>query len=189
VIETERLLLRLPTLDDLGRWTEMMADPVASRYIGGVVPPAIAWRILMQVRGAWALTGTSMFSVIEKKSRLWVGRVGPWRPPGWPGDEVGWGLHPDAWGKGFALEAAIASIDYAFDELGWGSVVHCINPENRPSQALARKLGSRILRQDTMVASFGTEIVDVWGQDRSEWRTNRQRASEILESTVAKITA
>ena len=176
MIETDRLLLRRPTIEDLDRWAEMMADPDATRFIGGVAQAPIVWRILMQVRGAWELTGISMFSVIEKDRGLWVGRVGPWRPLGWPGDEVGWALHPDAHGKGYALEAAIASIDYAFDELRWESVVHCINPDNRPSQALARKLGSRVLRQDTMVASFGTEIVDVWGQDRREWPANREQA-------------
>ena len=185
VIETERLLLRKPTLEDLDRWCEMMADPVASKYIGGVVQPPIVWRILMQIRGAWELTGISMFSVIEKERGLWVGRVGPWRPLGWPGDEVGWGLHPDAKGKGYALEAAIASIDYAFDTLGWETVVHCINPANEPSRALARRVGARILRQDTMVASFGTEIVDVWGQSRADWPSNRERARETLRSAHA----
>lgn len=185
VLETERLVLRKPTIDDLDRWTEMMADPIATRFIGGVVPPPIVWRILMQIRGAWELTGISMFSVIEKERGIWVGRVGPWRPLGWPGDEVGWGLHPDAKGKGYALEAAIASIDYAFDELGWETVVHCINPANQPSQALARRVGARILRQDTMVASFGTEVVDVWGQDRAEWPSNRERARESLRSALA----
>lgn len=164
----------------------MMSDPVASRFIGGVLQPPIVWRLLMQVRGAWELTGVSLFSVIEKERGLWVGRVGPWRPLGWPGDEVGWGLHPDAWGKGYALEAAIASIDFAFRELGWESVVHCINPENRSSQALAHRLGSRILRQDTMVASFGTETVDVWGQSRFEWSNNRGNALASVQATMAK---
>ncbi len=186
MIETERLLLRKPELEDIHRWSEMMADAVAAKYIGGIVGAPIAWRILMQVRGAWELTGVSMFSVVEKDRGLWVGRVGPWRPLGWPGDEVGWGLHPDAWGKGYALEAAIASIDYAFNELRWTTVVHCINPENRPSQSLAQRLGSRILRQDTMVASFGTETVDVWGQHRAEWPGNRERALTSLQSTIAK---
>jgi RimJ/RimL family protein N-acetyltransferase len=180
LIETERLILRKPQLDDLGRWTEMMADPETTKFIGGAVSAPIVWRVLMQIRGAWEMTGISMFSVIEKARGVWVGRVGPWRPLGWPGDEVGWGLHPDAAGKGYALEAAIASIDYAFDTLGWDTVIHCINPGNHPSQALARRVGARILRQDTMVASFGTEIVDVWGQDRSEWKTNRGKALDRL---------
>jgi RimJ/RimL family protein N-acetyltransferase len=180
MIETERLILRKPELEDLDRWTEMMADADSAKFIGGAVSPPIVWRILMQIRGAWELTGISMFSVIEKRRRVWIGRVGPWRPLGWPGDEVGWGLHPDAGRQGYALEAAIASIDYAFDTLGWKTVIHCINPLNEPSRALARRLGARILRQDTMVASFGTETVDVWGQDRGEWTFNRDNARQRL---------
>jgi len=180
IIETERLVLRKPEMEDLERWTEMMADPIATKFIGGTVSAPLVWRTLMQIRGAWEMTGISMFSVIEKERGVWIGRVGPWRPLGWPGDEVGWGLHPDAAGKGYALEAAIASVDYAFEALRWQTVIHCINPANAPSQALARRLGARILRQDTMVAGFGTETVDVWGQDRAEWATNREIALKRL---------
>ena len=173
MLDTNRLILRLPTLADLDRWAEMMADPEAARHLGGVQPRPIVWRGIMQVVGAWQLTGVSMFSVIEKESGAWVGRVGPWQPFGWPGTEVGWGLHRDAWGKGYALEAAVASVDYAFDTLGWTEVVHCINPANARSQAVARRLGARVLRQATLPAPLEHENVDVWGQSREEWRKNR----------------
>lgn len=176
VLETERLILRPPTVDDFERWAEMMADPVAAQFIGGVVPKPVAWRIVTQVRGAWALTGISMFSVIEKARNVWIGRVGPWQPFAWPGTEVGWGLHRDAWGKGYALEAAIAAMDYAFDSLGWTEVIHCINPENARSRALARRLGSTIQRQGRMPAPYDHETIDVWGQTRDEWARHRDAA-------------
>jgi RimJ/RimL family protein N-acetyltransferase len=174
-LETPRLLLRIPSLDDLDRWAEMMADVEAARHIGGVAPKTAVWRMIMQMNGAWTLTGVSMFSVVEKETNRWIGRVGPWQPYGWPGPEVGWGLHPDAWGKGYALEAASAAMDYAFDVLGWTNVVHCISPENARSAALARRLGSRILGQAHMPAPFDHEVVDLWGQARDEWR----RASSV----------
>jgi RimJ/RimL family protein N-acetyltransferase len=170
VLETERLVLRQPTLDDFDRWAEMMGDPTVARFIGGVQPKPIVWRGIMQVAGAWQLSGISMFSVIEKARGLWVGRVGPWQPFGWPGTEVGWGLHRDAWGKGYAIEAAVATMDYAFDTLGWTEVVHCINPENAGSQKVATRLGSRVLRQATLPAPLDYEHVDVWGQTREEWK-------------------
>jgi RimJ/RimL family protein N-acetyltransferase len=168
-IEPARLVLRVPTLDDLDRWTEMMADPTAAKFIGGTVSKPVTWRILMQVIGAWHATGVSMFSVVEKERGVWIGRIGPWQPLGWPGTEVGWGLHPDAWGKGYAIEAATATIDYAFDAFGWTEVVHCINPTNTSSQAVAKRLGSRVLRQAKLPAPFDYELVDVWGQTRDEW--------------------
>jgi RimJ/RimL family protein N-acetyltransferase len=174
VLETERLLLRAPTLDDLDRWAEMMADPSAARFIGGAQPPSLVWRAIMQVTGAWHLTGISMFSVVEKATGAWVGRVGPWQPLGWPGTEVGWGLHPDAWGKGYALEAAIATMDYAVDTLGWTEIVHCINPANAPSQKIAKRLGSHVLRQATLPPPLDYEHTDVWGQTSDAWRERRE---------------
>jgi RimJ/RimL family protein N-acetyltransferase len=167
-------------VDDLERWTEMMADPETARFIGGVVAKPLVWRSIMQIHGAWALTGVSMFSVIDKARGVWIGRVGPWQPLGWPGTEVGWGLHPDSWGKGLALEAAVASMDYAFDALGWSSVIHLVNRDNIRSQALARRLGSRVQGQVQMPAPFDYETVDVWGQTRDEWRANRQARGSRL---------
>jgi RimJ/RimL family protein N-acetyltransferase len=175
-LETDRLLLRRPQLDDLDRWAELLADPQAARYIGGVQPKSIAWRMIMQVVGAWELTGISMFSVIEKRSGTWIGRVGPWQPLGWPGTEVGWGLHRDAWGKGYAVEAAAVTMDFAFDTLGWTDVVHCINPDNEPSQRVAKRLGARMLRRATLPSPLDYEHVDVWGQSRDEWRDWRRRS-------------
>lgn len=136
----------------------------------------IVWRQILQAIGAWHATGISMFSLIEKQSGQWVGRVGPWQPLGWPGTEVGWGMHPDAWGKGFALEAAIASIDYAVDTLGWTEIIHCIDPENARSRAVARRVGARVLRQARLPSPPEQELIDVWGQTREEWSVNRAKA-------------
>ena len=181
-LETERLILRVPTLDDLARWAELAADPQASHFIGGTQPRPVVWRMILQMIGAWHVTGISMFSVIEKRRDTWIGRVGPWQPLEWPGTEVGWGLHPDAWGKGYALEAAIASVDYAVESLGWTEIIHCINPGNTPSEAVARRLGARILRQARLPAPFEHEVVNVWGQTRDDWAVNRAKAVESVRA-------
>ncbi|RZJ38876.1 MAG: N-acetyltransferase, partial [Brevundimonas sp.] len=57
VLQTARLTLRPTTMEDFPRWAEMMADPEASRFIGGVQPASSAWRGVMTMAGAWALTG------------------------------------------------------------------------------------------------------------------------------------
>jgi RimJ/RimL family protein N-acetyltransferase len=87
------------------------------RHLGGVQPRSVAWRGFLQMAGAWTIQGFSMFSVIEEVSGRWIGRIGPWRPEGWPGPEVGWALSRDVWGKGYATEAATAAMDWVFDEL------------------------------------------------------------------------
>lgn len=178
-LETERLVLRVPTLDDLDRWAEMMADDNASRFIGGAVPKPVIWRVIMQMVGAWQVTGVSMFSVIEKQTGKWIGRVGPWQPYGWPGTEVGWGLHPDGWGKGYAVEAAAAAVDYAFDVLQWTNVIHLVNPENLRSRRVAQRLGATLQGHTRMPAPYDTELAEVWGQGREEWQINRRRVGSL----------
>jgi len=174
VLHTERLILRPIALEDFPRWAEMMADPEAARFLGGAQPAATAWRGFMTMAGAWSLTGVSMFSVIERDSGLWLGRIGPWRPHGWPGTEVGWGLHPEAQGKGFGVEAAAAAIDYAFDVLGWSEVIHCIDPDNLPSIRLAERIGSYNQGPTRLPPPFEQLTIERWGQSRDEWRARRR---------------
>lgn len=174
VLETERLTLRPIALEDFPRWAEMMGDPEAARFLGGAQPAATAWRGFMTMAGAWSLTGVSMFSLVERETGLWLGRIGPWQPHGWPGTEVGWGLHPDAQGKGYGAEAATAAIDYAFDILGWTDVIHCIDPDNVPSQRLAERVGSRNLGPTRLPPPFHELTIDRWGQSREEWRARRR---------------
>src|SRR5262245_45624340 len=91
-IETARLILRPTRLEDFEGWAAFMADAEAMRFMGGTVPRAIAWRVMLTMAGAWHLQRPAMFSVIEKGTGRWVGRLGPWMPEGWPGTEVGWGI-------------------------------------------------------------------------------------------------
>lgn len=174
ILETERLILRPTAMEDFSRWAEFMADAEAARFIGGPQAAPAAWRGLMTMAGAWTLTGVSMFSIVEKSSGLWVGRLGPWTPDGWPGSEVGWGLHPDAQGKGYGLEGATAAIDYAFDALGWTEVIHCIDPDNTPSQRLAERLGATNHGPTHLPAPFESIAVDRWGQSRDQWKARRR---------------
>lgn len=172
-LETERLLLRQPRLADLEPWAAMMVDEEVARFIGGVQQRAMVWRALMTMVGAWAETGCAMFSVIEKASGEWLGRLGPWQPEGWPGTEVGWGLRRASWGKGYAYEGAVASIDYAFDVLGWDEVIHTIAPDNLASRRLAQRLGSANTGRTQLPAPHDQIVVDAWRQSRAQWRAAR----------------
>ena len=167
-IETERLILRLPAAADFEPWAAFCADEEVARFLGGAQGRAGAWRSMCVITGAWTVRGFSMFSVVEKSTGRWIGRVGPWQPEDWPGTEVGWGLAREAWGKGYAVEASAATIDWAFDTLGWTEVIHCIDAENVNSQAVAKRLGSRVLRQATLPPPLELPV-EVWGQSRDEW--------------------
>lgn len=174
-IETARLALRKPRIEDFDRYAELQAHEDAMRFLGGVVPRHAAWRKFLQMPGAWAVQGFAMFSVIEKSSGLWQGQLGPWQPDGWPGTEIGYAFHPDAWGKGYAIEAAAAATDWAFDNLGWNEVIHCIDPGNIASQKVAQRLGSKNRGPGRLPEPLDDHPIEVWGQTRAEWAENRKR--------------
>lgn len=176
-LETSRLILRPPIQEDFEHYAALGREEETMRYIGGPMPPHTAWRFMAAVAGSWALLGHGMFSVIEKETGRWIGRLGPWFPGGesggWPGQEVGWGLIADAQGKGYAAEGASASIDYVFDDLGWDHVIHCIHKDNKPSIRLAERLGSYLQRENVHLPPPMDVSVDIYGQTREEWRTRK----------------
>lgn len=168
-LQTERLILRIPQESDFEAWAAFMADEAASQFLGGPQPRPFAWRVLATMAGSWALRGYGMFSVIERATNQWVGRIGPWNPEGWPGFEVGWGLARQAWGKGYAQEAATAAIDWTFATLQQPEIIHCIDPANAPSLAVAQRLGSVFRRPGEIFE----KPVEIWGQSASDWQQRR----------------
>jgi RimJ/RimL family protein N-acetyltransferase len=172
-IETERLILRPPVAADYEPWAAFFADAEVQHFLGGVQPRPIAWRGLCAMAGSWAMFGFAMFSVVEKASGRWIGRLGPWFPEGWPGPEIGWGLVRDAWGRGYATEGAAATVDWAFANLGWTEVIHCIDSKNLASQSVAKRLGSRYLREGQMPPPINTKT-QIWGQSKAEWLARKR---------------
>jgi len=180
VLETTRLILRVPRAEDFDRYAELFADESATRYIGGPLVRAAAWRRFLQMPGAWTVQGFAMFSVIDKASGRWLGQAGPWKPEGWPGNEIGWSFHPDTWGCGYATEAAHAAIDWAFATLRWDEVIHCIDPENTASQRLAQRLGSRKRGPGRLPPPHQDAPIEIWTQSREDWLA--QRASHTASA-------
>ncbi len=180
-IETPRLLLRLPRLDDLDAWAAMMTDEEAAKFIGGVAPREVTWRALMTMIGSWHANGFAMFSVIEKSSGRWVGRLGPWMPLGWPGTEVGWAIARECWGRGYAPEGAAAATDWAFDNLGWTDVIHSIDPANIASQPSRASSARAILVPASCRRRFRKR--------RSTSGASRARNGDRAESCDARIAA
>ncbi len=174
--ETERLIIRGLDVDrDFEAWAEIASDAETMRTIESPpLKPWEAWRSLAMLMGHWTIRGFGFFAVEEKATGAFVGRVGPWRPHDWPGTEVGWLIGRPYWGRGYAGEAAEATINWAFDELGWSDVIHVIAPTNTKSQRVAEKIGSRIIRHGETLPlkslAGGDVVIDVWGQSAAEWR-------------------
>ena len=142
--------------------------PAPARFITVDGKPVIdemtGWRNAVVMAGHWVLHGAGMF-VVEEKS--------PANSP----DASGRGSRRDGRalksagasrefrGKGYAVEAARASIDWAFATFEIDQIVHCIDCENVASQGVARRLGAE---KDRKIELFG-HVADLWVTSRDGW--------------------
>ena len=169
-IETERLVLRPMEPRDADPHIEMMGDPKTAAFLSQNKEPQPRmdrWRQFASYLGHWQIRGFGFFSVEEKVTGDWVGRVGPWMPEGWPGIECGWSIKSDYWGNGYAPEAAIASIKWTFAQFpDLGRIISVIDPGNENSQAVARKIGEE---KSGEIFEFWTYKLDVWAAERAAW--------------------
>lgn len=136
-IATARLLLRRARTEDLDDLHAVFSHPDAMRYWG--TPPhgarAQTADLLAATRRAVPPDGDDF--VIEHGGRA-IGKAGCWRV-----GEVGFILHPDAWGRGFAREALTAAIPHAFAALPMDRMTADVDPRNEASLGLLARLGFR----------------------------------------------
>ena len=154
-LETENLVLRPFKDEDVDGYFGVLDSPEVRRWLR--LPESLdrsdAWQQMAWFLGQWELRGTGHWALEEKESGQFVGRAGLHRPErhDWPGVEVGWALHPDYWGRGYATEAGAAAVRYGFDELEVEKLFSCILPENHRSQAVAKRLGFEFLEERILV--------------------------------------
>jgi RimJ/RimL family protein N-acetyltransferase len=136
VLETARLRLRAPTLDDLPAWTAIFAD-----WPGESMDAEQAWTEFSYYTAGWMLHGHGLWSVEVKDGTL-AGFVHLGIE--WEDDEpeLGWMFLPEARRQGYATEAATAAREHALGLLGAGAFVSYVNPANTPSSRLAARLGA-----------------------------------------------
>jgi RimJ/RimL family protein N-acetyltransferase len=160
-LETKRTVLRAWRQSDLDAHAGMSADPEVMRFLGGVSDRQQAWRSMALHAGHWALKGYGSWVVTRKSDGVLLGRVGLWEPEGWPGLEIGWTLARHAWGRGYALEAARAAMEWTWSVLEAPRLISVIAPDNKASVRLAERLGMRPVRRDTLdgatVVIYGVE--------------------------------
>lgn len=169
VMETERLILRHIDIEkDLDAWTEMMSDEETVKFIGGqILCRAGSWRQMASMIGHQQVRGYGFYTVIEKTTGDFVGRIGPWNPDGWPEPEVGWTVHPAKTRQGFAKEAGAACVDYVFNTLGWDRIIHVIAEENIGSIKTAEAIGSERLYHVPELPPYGEVNCWAYGQLRT----------------------
>ncbi|HEX8667837.1 MAG TPA: GNAT family N-acetyltransferase [Allosphingosinicella sp.] len=177
MIETQRLLLRDWREEDIEPFIRHLNTPAVMRWLGGVRPPEEHRRSVRERMMRWQEElGFTFWALEEKASGELLGFCGIKiaDDPDSPVEglhEIGWRLREDAWGKGYAKEAAMASLDFAFGTLGADRVVALTVVENIASWGLMERLGMRRSPElDYEGAPWAEGPVIAYALGREQWR-------------------
>ncbi|PQV55065.1 GNAT family N-acetyltransferase [Paraburkholderia sp. BL21I4N1] len=150
-LETDRLLLLPPTLDDFEALHSMWSDSrVVAQVIDSPLTEEEVWSRLHRIVGHWALFGYGHWIVRDKRSGKFVGELGFFRfKRALTADfdtahEIGWMFAKDSQGLGYATEAATAALKWLEADSQCKETVCLIAPDNLASLALAKKLAYEI---------------------------------------------
>ena len=164
-LETERLLLRPLTPDDLPWIAELYADPEVAKWLGGPRSRTQAAESLDRMWNLYRVQGFGLMAAVETLTGQCIGRCGyiVQSVDGREELEIAWAIARERQGRGFATEAAIALRDHAFNAMGRTRVISLVRPENLASAAVARKIGMQVEGE----VPFRGDVVDVWACARS----------------------
>src|SRR5437764_5813136 len=182
VIETARLVLRAPTLDD----AKTLAALVNDRRIAEITTRIPHPNTLADTEGFLASVnrddGETVFLITARDATL-LGACGIARRPGQP-PELGYWLGVPYWGNGYATEAARAVIDHAFSDLGYDALVAGARVSNPASRRVLEKCGFqwtgvglyriRALKSSAPIDRFRLQR-SIWASLKS-WRRSRRVA-------------
>ena len=148
-LTTERLTLGPCTMAHVVAFTAFAATEGA-RFLGGpTTDPEDGWFSAAAHAGQWIIRGYGTFWLEDRETGTPAGRVGPWHPSWAPEPDLSWVVYPDHEGSGLASEAARAVLDWMARETALPAPASFVNPDNRRSIALARRLGATEERRTT----------------------------------------
>lgn len=172
-LRTERLLLRPFVEEDLDGMVEVLNCPGVreSLHLPDVVTRDEAWSRMVAFVGQWELRGTGQWAVEEAATGRLLGQCGSHNPEreGWPGIEIGWTLHQDVWGRGFATEAALAARDRTFADHDVDALYSVILPSNVASENVAKRLGFTLWERREMAFFTDEGPFGIWRLTRDAW--------------------
>jgi [ribosomal protein S5]-alanine N-acetyltransferase len=148
ICQTDRLLLREFTMDDLEPLTALHLDPEVCRFIG-LRTPEQTLNELKEWIAAYSSLGFAKWAVVLRESREFLGRCGmtfeTYERISEP--ELGWTFARAHWGHGYATEAASAAMKHWFHGLRFRRIISLIDPQNLPSERVALRIGMSLDRQ------------------------------------------
>lgn len=148
---TPRLKLRRARAEDLHDLHAVLSHPAAMRY-WSTRPHENLEQTRAWLADMMAATGEDF--VVEHEGRV-IGKAGCYALP-----SIGYILHPDAWGRGFASEAVGAAVAHVFRTRDVERLVADVDPRNTASLGLLTKLGFRETHRARRTWLVGDEWCD-----------------------------
>jgi RimJ/RimL family protein N-acetyltransferase len=170
-LRTDRLLLRAWRDDDLEPLAAINADPEVMRYIldGSTKDREETAESLRRIRLTWHDHGFGLFAVEVRATGALIGWAGlsvpAFLPEVMPAVEIGWRLAREAWGHGYATEAAAAAMRFGFEDHGLGRIISIRHVDNSRSARVMAKLG--LVEEFTTVVPIHNQPVAVHARRRA----------------------
>lgn len=176
IAETARLRLRTWDEADIAPFMAALNTPAVMQWLGGVGGPALYQSLFERMQRCQADKGYCFWIVERKADGELLGFCGLYlteRPatPVAGMTEIGWRLREDAWGHGYAREAAEASLSHGFGKAGLERIVAYTVRENHASWGLMQRLGMIRARDYDHVYDHASGPIDTitYKIDRRDW--------------------
>ena len=142
---TDRLVLRRWLSSDREPFAALNADPEVRRHFVSTLTRDESDASIDRFERTFDERGFGLWAVERRDTGEFIGFTGlnpmPYGIPGEGGVEVGWRLAQQHWGHGFATEAALESLRFAFDELGLAVVNSITAIGNTRSRSVMERIG------------------------------------------------
>lgn len=156
MIETERLLFRKFTMDDLDWLCGLRSDEEVARYLGGVQPRENVETRLRSYLDCHEKQGFGYCVMIYKENGEQIGWAGL-QPLDDTGEiEVGYGIAKEYWGRGIGTEACKAWLNFGFNNLNLPRLTAMAFDENTASRHIMEKCG---LKYESIIEARGYRCV------------------------------
>jgi len=151
-LTTDRLLLRPWKESDAEPYADLNQDPAVVEHFAGPVAREASYEQVDYFNQMIAERGFGFWALEVRETGQFIGFTGLSVPSfeapflstvenGLPGVEIGWRLAKDAWGNGYATEAARAALGYGFGPAGLDEIVSFTATTNLPSQRVMQRIG------------------------------------------------
>ena len=170
MLETDRLILRPLEKNDVDAVYRMRSDADVMRFIREPQNRAESAGWVKLVSSRWKKEQIGFCAILEKPSEKFVGWCGIWKLKETGELEIGYAVAKEFWGKGFATEAALKFLDYAFEKLEPEKIVAVARPKNAASRRVMEKLGMNFVK----TATFYDQTLVQYAITKKEYARNRK---------------